>query len=267
VPKFKLRRPAVDRVWMDPPATYRPLRGRAQGVVVLLVVSGFISCFSILYELELQALVDRLAAGRPLGPTEMQTAVDHIALISGIQGAALICTGIAFVAWFFRAYQNVERLGARDLRIKHGWAIGSWFVPILNLIRPKQIMNDIWRASDPALPAGEARGWQHAAVPGLLHGWWAVCLVAASAGNVAAQMIENSATIAARRSAGTVAMLADAGLILGAVLAVLVVCAVTSRQERRAEYVSGGGMPGIMPLAAAEPSLRTSKSIPPPSAA
>lgn len=264
--RFKLSRPAVDTVWMNPPTTYRPLRGRAQVVVALLVVSGLISCFSILYELDLQALMDRLASGQPVGSAEMQTAEDRIALIAGLWAAALVCTGIAFVAWFFRAYQNIERLGARDLRVKHGWAIGSWFVPILNLFRPKQIMNDIWRASDPALPAGDARGWQHAAVPGLLDGWWAVFLIGGAASNVAGRMIENAETIAARQSAGTVAMFADGGLILGAVLAVLVVRAVTSRQERRAECVSGGGPPVIMPGAAAAPSLRTSKSIPPPTA-
>jgi Domain of unknown function (DUF4328) len=128
---------------------------------------------------------------------------------------ALMSTGSAFIAWFSRAYQNIERLGARDLRVKHGGAIWSWFVPILGLIRPKQIMNDIWRASDPALPEGEHRGWQ-----------------------------------------------SDGGLIIGAVLAVLVVRAVTSRREQRADGVSGGGSPAVT-----APGLDTSASIPPPAPA
>jgi uncharacterized protein DUF4328 len=254
-------------MWMNSPTTYRPLRGRAQVVIVLLVVSSFISCFSILFELDGRALLDRLAAGKPVGPAEIQAADDHMDLIGGLWGITFLCTGIAFIAWFFRAYQNIERLGACGLRVKHGWAIGSWFVPILSLFRPKQIMNDIWRASDPALPAVEARGWQDAAVPGLLHGWWAAFLVAGVAINAGWRMMESAETLAARRSAGTVAMLADGTLILGAGLAVLVVCAVTSRQDRRAERVAGGVPPAVTPVAAAEPSLGGSKSFPPPSAA
>jgi hypothetical protein len=62
-------------------------------------------------------------------------------------------------------------------------------------------------------------------------------------------------------------MLADGTLILAAGLAVLVVCAVTSRQDRRAERVAGGAPPVVTPLAAAEPGLGGSKSLPPPSAA
>jgi hypothetical protein len=253
---------------MTSPTTYRPLRGRAQVVVALLVVTVLISCVAVLYELDLQALMDRMAAGQPVGSADLDTADDRIALISILSLAALVCTGIAFIVWFFRAYQNIERLGARDLRVKHGWAIGSWFVPIVNLVRPKQIMNDIWRASDPALPAGEVRGWQRAAVPSLLHGWWAVFLIGGLVSNVAGRMIEKSEDVAARQSAGTVAMLADGGLIVGAVLAVLVVRAVTSRQEDRAERVSGGGPPlDLASFVGAQPSLDPSSSTPPPMAA
>jgi hypothetical protein len=255
-------------MWMDRATTYRPLRGRAQVVVALLVVTGLISCVSILYELDLQALLDRLAADQPVGSADMKTADDRTALIAILSLVALVCTSIAFVAWFSRAYQNIERLGARDLRVKRGWAIGSWFVPILNLFRPKQIMNDIWRASDPALPAGEVRGWHRGAVPGLLHGWWAVFLIGGAVSNTAGRMVENAETIAARQSAGTLAMLADGALIVGAVLAVLVVLAVTSRQERRAACASHGCLPpGVMPFAAAEPSFHASESSPPPTAA
>jgi hypothetical protein len=128
-------------------------------------------------------------------------------------------------------------------------------------------MNDIWRASDPALPAAEARGWQHGAVPGLLHWWWAAFLIGGAANNVAGWTVDTSATVPAQQSAGTLAMYADGGQIVGAVLAVLVVRAVTSRQEGRATRVAGGGLStGIMPFAA-EPSFNTSKSIPPPTAA
>jgi hypothetical protein len=253
---------------MSLPTTYRPLRGRAQVVVGLLVVTGLISCVSILYQLDLQALLDRLAAGRPVGSAEMQTADDRTALITTLSLAAYVCTGLAFITWFFQAYQNIECLGARGLRVKHSWAIGSWVVPILNLFRPKQIMNDIWRASDPALPAGEVWGWQRAPVPGLLHWWWAAFLIGGAANNVAGWTIDTSATVPAQQSAGTLAMYADGGQIVGAVLAVLVVRAVTSRQEARAARVSGGGLAlGITPFAAAEPSFNTSKSIPPPTAA
>jgi hypothetical protein len=61
---------------------------------------------------------------------------------------------------FRRAYRNLPALGAESPRFSSGWAVGAWFVPFLNLVRPKQIMDDIWRASDPALPAHPGAAWK-----------------------------------------------------------------------------------------------------------
>ena len=74
------------------------------------------------------------------------------------------------IAWTRRLYRNLAPLGARGLRFSEGWAVGAWFVPLLNLVRPKQILNDIWRASEPGTGSD---GWQHNRVSPLLHWWWA----------------------------------------------------------------------------------------------
>ena len=47
-----------------------------------------------------------------------------------------------------RLLEPAEARG-RHLRYGTGWAIGAWFIPIFNLFRPKQIANDIDRASAP----------------------------------------------------------------------------------------------------------------------
>ncbi len=228
---------------MTSPTPFLQLRGRANVVVALLVASALISVLSILYELDTQSLLDQVLAGQLIGEAEAQAADDRTSMVAGLSLAAFVVTAIAFLAWFFRAYVNIERLGARDLRAKKGWSIGVWFIPFLNLIRPKHLMDDIWRASDPELPAGEVRGWQDAAVPGLLHGWWLVFLLASLVSNVAGRMVLNADSLPDRASAGEISMIADGGLIVAAVLAVLVVRAVTARQENRAARVGSGGPP------------------------
>lgn len=85
----------------------------------------------------------------------------------------LVCAGL-FIAWFFQAYKNLRRLGVANLRYGNGWAIGSWFFPILNLWRPKQIANDVWRGSEPGVEISS--GWKAVTVPSLLHWWWGLFL-------------------------------------------------------------------------------------------
>ncbi len=81
---------------------------------------------------------------------------------------------------FLRAYANGPALGLHDPRFGKGWAIGAWFVPILNLFRPKQIANDIWRGSDSALPAHASDSWYNRPTPVLLAWWWAASSSAGS---------------------------------------------------------------------------------------
>lgn len=251
---------------MDSPASFLQLRGRANVVVALLIASALVSALSIGYELDMRALLDQISAGQPVGMAAAQAADDRVALVAILSLVAVVATGAAFIAWFFRAYVNIERLGARELRATKGWSIGVWFIPFVNLVRPKQLMDDIWRASDPALPAGEVRGWRQAAVPPLLHGWWAIFLLAGVVSNVAGRLLINADTAADRRTAGLISMLGDGGMIVAAILAVLVVRAVTARQERRAEVGSGGPTaahhPAPRPLDAERPG-----SFPPPTPA
>lgn len=52
-------------------------------------------------------------------------------------------SAFTFILWFRRAYFN---LGVRT-SINHGegWAAGAWFVPIMNLIRPYRIMEELYK--------------------------------------------------------------------------------------------------------------------------
>ncbi|MCZ8198189.1 MAG: DUF4328 domain-containing protein [Flavobacterium sp.] len=55
---------------------------------------------------------------------------------------AFITSIVFFILWFRRAYYNLQvRTG--NCRHSDGWAAGSWFVPIICLYRPYQIMKEL----------------------------------------------------------------------------------------------------------------------------
>ena len=53
-----------------------------------------------------------------------------------------LVSAITFIKWFRRAYYNLN-IRTR-CNYSEGWAAGSWFVPIISLYRPYQIMNEMW---------------------------------------------------------------------------------------------------------------------------
>jgi Domain of unknown function (DUF4328) len=156
-----------------------------------------------------------------------------------IGGAGLLATfvvsTILWLAWFHRAYRNVESFGSIVMRFGTGWAVGAWFVPILNLFRPKQIANDIWRGTEPEPPPG----WHQLPVAPLVHWWWAAWLAANVLGNLSFRLLDDARTLDAERTAVAVDIAAGISYVVAAVLALRFVRAVTEREAARAAAIHG----------------------------
>ena len=84
--------------------------------------------------------------------------------------------GVLFLVWMHQASKNAHALRGQGLLITPGWAVGWWFIPIASLWKPYQALTEIWRASDPAVPAGD-ESWRSRAVPGTFPLWWALYLL------------------------------------------------------------------------------------------
>jgi len=160
------------------------------------------------------------------------TSDDLQSLAATLELVALIACAILFIVWFAPAYRNLRVLGVPDLRFGPGWAIGAWFVPVLNLWRPKQIANDIWRGSDPEAPASLAGELQLRPVAPLVTGWWAAWIVSGVIGTVFAVVWADS-DLESLRSAATWEIVAELVGILAAGLAMALVRRVTSMQAAR----------------------------------
>jgi hypothetical protein len=137
--------------------------------------------------------------------------------------------------WTRRLYGNLRALGAQDLRFGEGWALGGWFVPFLNLVRPKQIVDDIWRASDPVRRPEEA--WDQRPLSNLLHWWWffwvVLCLPTLLLAPLPALVFGLEAgSVEGADSAGSIVGVCGAGQMLFGLLTIAVVVRTTSRQVR-----------------------------------
>ena len=91
--------------------------------------------------------------------------------------ALLVVVALLTVAWTRRGYRNLGCLGVTGRRLAPFWATYGWLIPGVNLIVPKLIVDDTWRASDPDLPSGSAR-WRPRPVPTANHMWWISTIVA-----------------------------------------------------------------------------------------
>jgi len=115
----------------------------------------------------------------------MINASDTFIIVVNVAHIIIVILSIVFfIMWFRRAYYNLHTLPWHNARYTEGWAAGSWFVPIINLWWPYQIMMDIWKGTQNALRErlGEPRS---AAIVGW---WWALHLITSFYNNISTRL-------------------------------------------------------------------------------
>jgi Domain of unknown function (DUF4328) len=215
-----------------------PLGKRARWAVVLLAATIVIDVLAIGSDLWQVVLINRFLDGKDTDSGPLASSDHRQAVLSAFQFLVLLASGIVFIRWLHAAYRNIASLGAPELRFKPGWAIGAWFVPFLNLWRPKQIADDIWRGSDPEAPLVQEPG-SHSDDDGhLLTTWWALWIVSLFIGNIAGRLFFSAESLPDIRDSDELDMAALAFDVSAAVYAVLVVRHITSRQMQRVERLT-----------------------------
>jgi hypothetical protein len=107
------------------------------------------------------------------------------AIAKPAQGMIIWPTAICFLVWLWRMSWNANRvLQAQGVRNPPGWAIGAFFVPVLNLFLPCLVLQELWQSSDPgATQNGHA--WKNTRCSWVVRTWWLLCLAGLILGNVA----------------------------------------------------------------------------------
>jgi hypothetical protein len=213
--------PASDTVQRRAIDEFKPLRIRA------LLASRWLSFNVMVLAVSLALAVWHLTLLRDDGSNfnAVIASSDRISVAALIDVIIYLIGAVIFLFWFRRAYANVDSLGGA-MRHGAGWAVGSWFVPILNLFRPKQIANDIWRGSSQP---------EDARIPLFVHLWWAFWLLSTFGENLYGRA--TAGTIEEERLLTIVLVVTEVVEILAGVLAILFVSRVTRRQEQRAEQI------------------------------
>jgi hypothetical protein len=218
-------------------AMIRPTAGIATAAMILLGI-GIALDVAILGGDAMQLhLAGRLLAGEQVPQPELVSNDSRQQALAILYLLCYAATGVVFLVWFYRAYANLAPLGARHLKQTPGWAVGVWFLPILNFYRPVQVAQEIWRNSDPAAVDDDNDDLDSGDSPNstLVGFWWAAWLVDMVVNRISSQMslkIESPSTL----KYATIADMWSQGTgILAATLAIAVVHAIQNRQRTRAE--------------------------------
>lgn len=206
---------------------YASAHNRARLLTILLIAGVVISVLTIPSHI-LDLYVDPLADNQEISDNPM----GFLALaLTGVLGlatiAVYIATVVVFLMWLYRVSNNVAAFGKRTQH-SSGWAVGSFFVPIMNLFVPYQAVRDIWNKSE---PTGADTTMHSYSPPGYFPAWWGFWIASNIVSNAYFRMTLAEAPMEATAMVG---ILSEALSIVAAFFAIQVVKEVDRRQEERA---------------------------------
>lgn len=158
---------------------------RAEAAALLIKFALFLHIGMLLLEIAIGYYLIEMKNGNAI-PYETAILIEGFSSIMTLLALIVfIFSAVTFIQWFRRAYYNLHLLNDPILRWKEGWAAGGWFVPIMSLYVPLQIMKDIWNATMHRLKDKYDLSTYNIQMVGW---WWTLFLIANFLSNIAAQI-------------------------------------------------------------------------------
>jgi hypothetical protein len=195
----------------------------ANSIVAGLIVVGATDLWSIVANLHRASLVSGFASNPLTISLPAAHHADNLVDASSIVNLlALLVVGVLFIIWLHEIVSDLHKVRPGVPRYSPGWAVGGWFIPVFNLVRPKQVVDDAWQSSAPG-------GGRQSQVPLALNLWWAGWILHGVVAWIGLVMGHHSPTALAHHD--RVYALSHGVDIVVVFLAIMVVRALTSRVE------------------------------------
>lgn len=159
---------------------FRPTDGLARWVIRILLVQAGVTLLCLVFGVYyLKLLVGDLPADEfddAENSVEWNLQQEASANLDWAAIGLQLPASVLFLIWMYRARRNLVPLRAGGLVYSPFWAVAGWFIPIMHLFRPFQVMREIWRASEPAGDPRQPMDWKTTPGSALLGWWWAMAL-------------------------------------------------------------------------------------------
>lgn len=203
---------------------YRSARSRGSWAQVFIGLSGIATVWSMAATFGEVHLLERIRDGLPVSAAEAAASYDRGATTATASLVTLVCSMVLFLVWLHRSVANLRSLEANEappsFRFTPGWAVAWFFLPIANLVRPYQVMRELYSRSNPAGYSSPLIGW-----------WWASWI----AGGIAAPGVSSlfgEPTLSELIADDYRFIVADALLLVAALVLIVLIGRIVAWQDR-----------------------------------
>ena len=216
---------------------------RANIVKILLIAGAIVAAISLVAE-AISLAVPPLTEETDVTENPLAFVLALIIFLLAVLTVLIyIATVVFFSIWLYRSYDNLPAFGTPKRSLSHspGWAVGSFFVPIINLFVPYRAVKELWQKS---ISPDESPLFEPTP-PATFPLWWLFWLLSSFAGNISFRVSFNENV--PESTATIVSIVAGALSIIAALFAYLVVDDIDKRQEETSVKLKLGKYMGPPP--------------------
>lgn len=171
-------------------------------------------------------------------PTDGQHFDSVRVMLNGLGGLALLTTSVCAVTWLFQAYSS--RAANPDLlTYKRWWVVGGWLIPFISLVRPFQVVRDLYLATRPQPQNLHA---ERIRCPDQFRWWWGCFILGNLLANFSAALMRGNPGMGQIQAGLGLDVVSQTIRIAAAVLFIGVLRSITGNLWRRSQmelYQSG----------------------------
>lgn len=150
--------------------------------------------------------------------------------LSLVHSLVAIAIGVILLFWLHHAYRNLQAWGIKGLGFTPGWAVGWWFIPIMNFFKPYQVVRQLWKASDPEVDRANPESWKQAPGTPWMPLWWVMWLIAI----VNLKFTGTAVNPGNLELLNKVSIVSRSAHLIAAILLIFIVRTITQRHEKNA---------------------------------
>ncbi|WP_158960659.1 DUF4328 domain-containing protein [Myroides fluvii] len=174
-------------------AKLKPNGQRAKNAILLIWMMLALDIIALLSKYFQYDLLQAVANGYEISMEKANANDTREQIISLLYLITYIISAVTFIQWFRRAYYNLHQK-VSNLSHAEGWAAGSWFVPILCLFRPYQIMRELYEETKAVL-VKKGINFNPNFTTNALGLWWALWLLTNAIGQFVFRYAQHAETI------------------------------------------------------------------------
>lgn len=213
-----------------------PLQTRAKLVLAVFSAIVLLAAVSMWSE---WTLIDFLKDVSPEGAVDeaRADAIDERQRLIGIlQIVSRVLGAVVFLNWFHAAHKNLGSSRLERLTYTPASAVWGFFIPILSLFRPYQVMAEVSKGSSYLAGASGQGSWRQAPAGPLVGVWWGLYLAAQITGTISARMTLSDSGIDTYVAAGWLGLASDLLDVPAAIAAMLLVRTISEQQAAAREH-------------------------------